>query len=328
MARIDGLLQGGEELLRLAKPAGRSGDSNGWLRQMELAELQSMNQFGQTSHLKVGSAPSQSNSSNDAASTSPSAAEHLNRAKPLPTQKDWAPPSSPVVQPAHVGTGNTMRTSASATAPVAEPSGVSHAQLALAAASSNSAVLKSALPLQSATVLVDWSNDRAALGLSMPVSVSATEELNGLATEPQETAETSKTMAPSSLSLGAASLGAASDNDIELPRAEPGAAPTEDSPALGAPWQKRVMHIEESEQGVNVWIRDNVVQPQATTTLVYRLAGEFAGMGMRLRNAFVNGTQVYRAVKQARNTGSAPAVQASISHENLKTTSGDSSYGA
>lgn len=72
-------------------------------------------------------------------------------------------------------------------------------------------------------------------------------------------------------------------------------SPTETQLAEMPTWQKRLMHVTSDGQDVAVWIRDSELGSAQSSTLVSRLAGEFADSGMRLKSATVNGKLEYRA---------------------------------
>jgi hypothetical protein len=83
-----------------------------------------------------------------------------------------------------------------------------------------------------------------------------------------------------------------------LPAAPAAKAPApHDAPETGeAPdWQKRVMHLTGDGDDVQLWIRDGELSPAQTQQLVARLAGDVAAMGLRLKEATVNGKPTLRA---------------------------------
>lgn len=72
-------------------------------------------------------------------------------------------------------------------------------------------------------------------------------------------------------------------------------SPTETQLAEMPTWQKRLMHVTSDGRDVAVWIRDSELGSAQSSTLVCRLAGEFADSGLRLKSATVNGKLEYRA---------------------------------
>jgi hypothetical protein len=74
---------------------------------------------------------------------------------------------------------------------------------------------------------------------------------------------------------------------------QPAAHAGREEPAADKPnWQKRMMHLSGKGKDVDVWIRDAQLGAQQTASLVYRLAGDMASMGLRLKGATVNGKPV------------------------------------
>lgn len=73
-------------------------------------------------------------------------------------------------------------------------------------------------------------------------------------------------------------------------------APTEQSELTEKPeFQKRLMHLTSDGSDVSLWIRDSELSQQQSQNLVYRLAGDFANAGMRLRGITVNGKPAWQA---------------------------------
>ncbi|MBV8659144.1 MAG: hypothetical protein JO142_15090 [Burkholderiales bacterium] len=86
----------------------------------------------------------------------------------------------------------------------------------------------------------------------------------------------------------------------------------------GEPWQKRMMHLTADGQDVSVSIRDNQLNHQASTQVIYRLAADVAAAGFRLRNVTINGKALLRPSREA-NTSQrrAPRDAASPNISNL-----------
>jgi len=73
-------------------------------------------------------------------------------------------------------------------------------------------------------------------------------------------------------------------------------APSADAPLEEKPiWQKRLMHMTGEGEDVKLWIRDHQLDTAQSRNLVYRLAGDIAGMGMRLKDATINGKLAFRS---------------------------------
>jgi hypothetical protein len=79
--------------------------------------------------------------------------------------------------------------------------------------------------------------------------------------------------------------------------AETAEAPSSEADAAGeAPdWQKRMMHLTGDGDDVQLWIRDGELSPAQSQQLVARLAADVAAMGLRLKEATVNGKPALRA---------------------------------
>ena len=79
--------------------------------------------------------------------------------------------------------------------------------------------------------------------------------------------------------------------------AEAPEAPSSGADAAGeAPdWQKRMMHLTGDGDDIQLWIRDGELSPAQSQQLVARLAADVAAMGLRLKEATVNGKPALRA---------------------------------
>lgn len=87
----------------------------------------------------------------------------------------------------------------------------------------------------------------------------------------------------------------ATANNAAAPDADADAKPGAPADASEVPeWQKRVMHLTGDGDEVHLWIRDQALSPAQTEQLVMRLAGDVAAMGMRLKEATVNGKPTLR----------------------------------
>lgn len=73
-------------------------------------------------------------------------------------------------------------------------------------------------------------------------------------------------------------------------------------------WQKRMMHMTGEGEDVKLWIRDNELDATQSQDLVVRLASDIAGMGMRLKDATVNGKLAFRS-DDDRDVQSAPGTR-------------------
>lgn len=72
-------------------------------------------------------------------------------------------------------------------------------------------------------------------------------------------------------------------------------APGADGASEAPDWQKRMMHLTGDGDDVQLWIRDGELSPAQSQQLVARLAADVAAMGLRLKEATVNGKPALRA---------------------------------
>jgi len=80
-------------------------------------------------------------------------------------------------------------------------------------------------------------------------------------------------------------------------------------------WKKRFMHFTGEGDAVHLWIRDGELSPAQSQQLVARMAADAAAMGMRLKEATVNGKPVLRqAAREAAATGRTFAATQPIIH--------------
>jgi hypothetical protein len=94
---------------------------------------------------------------------------------------------------------------------------------------------------------------------------------------------------------------AMADSEKQETMVAPGETAQEEAPAADSPlqekptWQKRLMHMTADGEDVKLWIRDTKLGTAQSQNLVYRLAGEIANMGLRLKDATVNGKLAFRS---------------------------------
>jgi hypothetical protein len=100
---------------------------------------------------------------------------------------------------------------------------------------------------------------------------------------------------------------AASAEAVEPP------APGADGASEAPDWQKRMMHLTGDGDDVQLWIRDGELSPAQSQQLVARLAADVAAMGLRLKEATVNGK---------------PALRAAVRHADAIETDADEADGA
>jgi hypothetical protein len=81
----------------------------------------------------------------------------------------------------------------------------------------------------------------------------------------------------------------------DAPEAAEAPAPGADAASDAPDWQKRMMHLTGDGDDVKLWIRDGELSPAQSQQLVARLAADVAAMGLRLKEATVNGKPALRA---------------------------------
>lgn len=83
------------------------------------------------------------------------------------------------------------------------------------------------------------------------------------------------------------------------PRQEPETARNAEPDTSQPPtWHKRIMHLTGDGDDVQLWIRDGKLSPAASQQLVARLSCEVADMGLRLKQATINGKPALRTATQ------------------------------
>ncbi|MBV8660345.1 MAG: hypothetical protein JO142_21200 [Burkholderiales bacterium] len=93
--------------------------------------------------------------------------------------------------------------------------------------------------------------------------------------------------------------GTAEDAPTESPSDAQTRGEHKEASATGEPWQKRMMHLTADGQDVSVSIRDSQLNHQTSSQVIYRLAGDVAAAGFRLRSATVNGKALLRPTREA-----------------------------
>ncbi|WP_164558036.1 hypothetical protein, partial [Massilia atriviolacea] len=89
---------------------------------------------------------------------------------------------------------------------------------------------------------------------------------------------------------------AASSTEADAQEAAPARQGADSDAELGEKpaWEKRMMHLTGDGKDVDVWIRDGELDPAQSMSLIYRLAGDMASAGLRLKGATVNGKPALR----------------------------------
>jgi hypothetical protein len=144
------------------------------------------------------------------------------------------------------------------------------------------------------------------------VPLLATAPAASIATLARSDALQAATLAPV---VAPAALAAAAPLRTSPPAAAAAEAPAPDTApdtAEAPAWQKRVMHLTGDGDDVKLWIRDGELSPAQTQQLVARLAGDVAAMGLRLKEATVNGKPALRAPRH--DDGPAEAFVPPITH--------------
>jgi hypothetical protein len=150
-----------------------------------------------------------------------------------------------------------------------------------------------------------------ALAAAQPAAVAAAEPANvpagaaggiALAMAPGALRGVADGSMPLAAQPQAVGLAAALRAPQAMPAESNAAAETAEAPSSGADaageapdWQKRMMHLTGDGDDVQLWIRDGELSPAQSQQLVARLAADVAAMGLRLKEATVNGKPALRA---------------------------------
>ena len=264
MTKISGLPPGFDDAARARGQADVANQHDSWLRQMELAQMGDMNKDGAKPHhatpVGVPRPP----------------AAHVVRAEPVPQAVRGAPAAvqrsterqqqRTKERPAHAPDAN-------GAAPVlVVPRQAGDACMAPAQAGPGSApTMVAAMP--------------ASLAASIAARAMTTEGGSPAAGEHQPVRAALAGILPGAMTLPEGGL---------LETAEGETAPqaaSEHEPVADAPreFQKRMMHLTGNGQDVKLWIRDSALGQAQSLELVYRMAGDMAAMGLRLKGATING---------------------------------------
>jgi hypothetical protein len=289
MTTIAAYAAGQDDLSPGTRRVDAANQREAWLRQMELAQLAGM---GGT---PVHAAPSASQPARAAASGAlgPSAAQVANR----PAARDAAAgaggmrdeaPAADARRPDAAGAGTEARPADDGPAAIAGP---------LAAAAP-------ARPPQTAGARADDAVANVRAVLPVPANPAHASAVPG-ADAPQGRA------LQGGAPVAAPAIAAAAPLRASPPAAPAAKAPApHDFPETGEvpDWQKRVMHLTGDGDDVQLWIRDGELSPAQTQQLVARLAGDVAAMGLRLKEATVNGKPALRAPAAAESDAFVPPI--------------------
>ena len=295
MSRIDAYLAPPDELAAGTRRLDAANQRDNWLRQMELAQ---MAQMGATSGPSAP-APLPAAQLPRAPMHAPlRAAESHERATPHPAadgmESDEATPA-PDARPADGKAGQQAQSDDSPPAAANEA--------AMTAASQASAMAHAA-PAAPSVPAAPAADGRAAASPTAIVAAALPAGVTGAAlpaAAPSSLAEGVTTMQAAAqraqMLLRAASAGAPETADT--PEAAEAPAAGGDTPAEAPDWQKRMMHLTGDGDDVKLWIRDGELSPSQSQQLVARLAADVAAMGLRLKEATVNGKPALRAADRA-----------------------------
>jgi hypothetical protein len=290
MTTIAAYAAGQDDLSPGTRRVDAANQRDAWLRQMELAQLAGM---GGT---PVHAAPTAAQPGRAAGSSAlaPSAAQvaHRPAARDATVDVGAGPDAAPAAsagRPDDAGPGSRAagRPADDDTAAITDP---------LAAAAP-------AHPPQADVVRADDTiADLAALppALTNPAQAAVTAGADAL-----------RAAAPAVTPAVTPAVAAVAPLRASLPAAPAAKAPSpHDAPETGeAPdWQKRVMHLTGDGDDVQLWIRDGELSPAQTQQLVARLAGDVAAMGLRLKEATVNGKPALRAPAAAESDAFVPPI--------------------
>lgn len=265
MTKISGLPPGFDDAARARGQADVANQHDSWLRQMELAQMSDMNRTGvRQGHAAPGARPATPRAPVAPVAQAAQAAQAV-RAEPKAPQRS-AERQQQATQERDPRTPAAMRTDA------AMPQQAGNVSIAPA----------QPVPGSVPTIVA-----------AMPASVAASIAARATATEGGSPAAGEHQ--PVRAGLAAILPGAMTPPDsARLETAEGETAPQaasehESMPDAPREFQKRMMHLTGSGQDVKLWIRDSALGQAQSLELVYRMAGDMATMGLRLKGATING---------------------------------------
>jgi len=285
MISIGSTVPGADELTQLTRTRDAENQRNSWLREMELAQLSEMGKLDTAGAWSAGAEPS--GSSAWQSTTLASFAAVGDRSAQADT------PATEAAQQAPAANRHDAESNAAASDGTTAESGANHA-----AARSNAIAAQDTSNPEA--VETNLSGGRpAATASSLPGTAAlagvtpqaAAVKLDAMPALLQTAQPRAVSALPSMLHASGQRDAAATQEQTQAD--EPaGADPSlDDKPS----WEKRLMHVTGEGQDVDVWIRDSTLGANQSLSLAYRLAGDIAGMGLRLRGATVNGKPLYRA---------------------------------
>lgn len=262
MTRIDSAPARLDEPGPAARRIDADNQRDSWLRQMELAQLA---QMGAGATAPASRAPASAAS----ASLGPAALAQ-------PAAHALARPSAAAERSAAAGDGAAAATSR----PAAHASGESSAD-------AGSTVADAGAPRASLAIAATPGQPPALDGVPSSVSFAPAAPAGG-----------NSALAPAAAPAVAPAVSLAAAARTSTPVATPAAPePAATAAENGEPpqWQKRIMHLTGEGDDVQLWIRDGELSPAQSQQLVARLAADVAAMGLRLKEATVNGKSALRS---------------------------------
>ncbi|NHZ42589.1 hypothetical protein [Massilia aquatica] len=309
MTKISAFIPAPDDKSAATRQADAANQRESWLRQMELAQLAGMG--------KAGGA--QDRASAKAAAAPPATLRPMPQAeRSVEREEERARDAAPEKRPDDAGQqGSDNARPAAERVPEASPQATSAAPAAAPAAAAAAAQQTApAATAQNASVIAHGPAAHAPRGpaiLSAPATTNAPPPDapdSGMALTAAAAAGRGgalqlalESAAPALPAVAArepvrlsATL-AASTEEGDAQEATPAHQAADTDAELGDKpvWEKRLMHLTGKGKDVDVWIRDGELDPAQSMSLLYRLAGDMASAGLRLKGATVNGKALLRA---------------------------------
>lgn len=312
--------------LEFTSPGNRQADAENqreaWLRQMELSQMSLLQMAGQQNGGPSGTASAKSQDEQQSEHNPSATGQTIGASPDSATAFATATllPVHPILAQfaAQAGAGNDGRASPFAPDTVAannltqsNPAASASAQTKTAAASTEPS-LKFAALQQKESALLKSAQDDLAASSPLPAALSAAlapGQPNSAAAQQISVSGPANANLPANIGLRMGADLAPQAKEEAGETSEPPKANSDVAPdATNDVWQKRLMHVAQNGQDLSVSIRDNALDLHQSTQIVYRLAGDAAQSGLRLRNATVNGKTLLR-LPRGNSSPSLPATR-------------------
>ncbi|NHZ89940.1 hypothetical protein F2P45_13090 [Massilia sp. CCM 8733] len=308
MTKISAFIAVADDKSAATRQADAANQRESWLRQMELAQLAGMG--------KAGAARDRSDAK--LAAAAPAALRPMPQAeRAVQRAEERARDAAPDERTNDAGQqgGDSVRAAADR-APDAAPQAPAHAtaaahappatqqdaQACVAQAASVITPGPAARTLQAAAILSAPATANApapgapGTGMALAAAAAAGGRAGALQLARENTAPALPPVAVREpVRLSAALAARTEDGDAHEAAPARQAADTDAELGDKPVWEKRLMHLTGNGKDVDLWIRDGELDPAQSMSLLYRLAGDMASAGLRLKGATINGKPLLRA---------------------------------